>query len=362
MDDSTHFLHIFISLIWHSVTWMFKILNWNLANSETQILFRGLCSTHGIIIKDFLASFHKSEKLFSQGLTKLDANSLLLNDSHFSELQQSQNTIKTHTHTYTYTLNINYTKSHHSLTVTLSTLIHNKSTQQPAAVHPVSTPHGQLGSTWLTTHILEEHGKVRKDKPFIGVHRRWEKRTTYHTGKTWVRTNGPSQDHSQWEVRRNIYQGTAEVLPWEEETIPSLAIICFLSFRQQAQGFHTLLRDRLASICYYGTAYLHCSFMSLYLSLHAAFLVRIPDDSGKCCVPKWQPSTFGKLDVTVLFIRTGHDGITQWTTPSHPTELTGEASHYRIQQWPASLHPDQAIHMHRLTLEVTRHRAPPQQN
>jgi len=136
-----------------------------LANSETQILFRGLCSTHGIIIKDFLASFHKSEKLSSQGLTKLDANSLFLNDSHFSELQQSQNTIKTHTHT----LNINYTKSHHSLTVTLSTFIHDKSTQQPAAVYPVSTPHGQLGRTWLTTHILEEHGKVRKDKPFIGV-------------------------------------------------------------------------------------------------------------------------------------------------------------------------------------------------
>jgi hypothetical protein len=26
-----------------------------------------------------------------------------------------------------------------------------------------------LGSTWITTHILEEQGKVRKDKPFFRV-------------------------------------------------------------------------------------------------------------------------------------------------------------------------------------------------
>jgi hypothetical protein len=97
------------------------------------------------------------EKLLSQGQTKLDANSLFLNDSHFSELQQSQNTINTHTHTF------NYNKTRYSLAVTLSTLIHNKTTHQPTAVYPVITPHGQSGSTWLTTQILETHGKVRKD-------------------------------------------------------------------------------------------------------------------------------------------------------------------------------------------------------
>lgn len=102
------------------------------------------------------------------------------------------------------------------------------------------------------------------------------------------------------------------------------------------------------------------------LSLHTAFLVRIPVDPGKCCVPKWQTSTVGKQDVTVLFIRTGHDGITQWTvqwiTPSHPNEPTRDASHYWTQQWPASLHPDQAIHIQGLTLEATKHQAPMQQN
>lgn len=234
MDDSMHFLHIFISLIWHSVTWMFKILNWNLAISETQIHFRGLCSTHGIIIKDFLTSFHNPEKLFSEGQTKLYANSLFLNDS-----QQSQNTIKTHIHTYT--LNINYTKSHHSLTVTLSTLIHNKSTQQSEAVYPVSIPHGQLGSTWLTTHILRNMGKWEKTNLFLGVHRWWE---TWTTNTTW--------EKHEWEqmvlLRTTVNGKWEEVFIREEETIPSLAIICFLSFRQQTQGFHTLLRDRFASI------------------------------------------------------------------------------------------------------------------
>ena len=86
---------------------------------------------------------------------------------------------------------------------------------------------------------------------FLGVHRRWETwawTTIHHARKTRVRTNGPSQDDSQWEVRRNIYQGTVEMLPQEEESIPTLAIICFLSFRQQTQDFHTLLRDRPASI------------------------------------------------------------------------------------------------------------------
>jgi hypothetical protein len=166
MDDSTHFFHICISLTWHSETWMFKILNWNLVNSETWTPLRGSCSTHGIIIQNFLASFHKPEKLCSQVQTKLDANSLFLNYSHFSGLQQPHNTINTHTH------KINYNKTHHSLTVTLSTLIHNKSTHKPTAVYPVSTPHGQPGSTWLITHILGTQGKVRKDKPFLQVHSR----------------------------------------------------------------------------------------------------------------------------------------------------------------------------------------------
>jgi hypothetical protein len=49
-------------------------------------------------------------------------------------------------------------------------------------------------------------------------------------------------------VRINIYQGTEEVLPQEEETIPSLAKICFLSFRQQTLGFHKLMGDKLASM------------------------------------------------------------------------------------------------------------------
>lgn len=83
----------------------------------------------------------------------------------------------------------------------------------------------------------------------------------YHVGKTWVRTNGPSQDHSQWEVRISIYQGAVEVPPQVEKTVPSLAIICFLSSRQQTQGFHTLLRERFASIS-----------MLLWHSLSALFL------------------------------------------------------------------------------------------
>jgi hypothetical protein len=49
-------------------------------------------------------------------------------------------------------------------------------------------------------------------------------------------------------VRRNIYEGTAEVLPQEEQTVLSLAMIFFLFFRQQTQGFHTLPRDKLSCI------------------------------------------------------------------------------------------------------------------
>jgi hypothetical protein len=74
------------------------------------------------------------------------------------------------------------------------------------------------------------------------------KTTTYHPGRPCERTNGHFKDHSQWEVRRNIYEGTVKVLHQEEVTILSLAMMCFLSFRQQTQGFHTFLRDKLSCI------------------------------------------------------------------------------------------------------------------
>lgn len=344
------------------MTWIFKILNWNLANSETQIQFRHLCSTHGIIIKDFLASFHKTEKLFSQGQTKLDANSLFLNDSHSSGLQQSQNAINTHT------LNINYTKIHHSLTVTPSTLIHNRSTQQPKAVYPASTPHGQLGSTWITTHILEEYANVRKGmwektNIFLGVQRRWE---------TWKWTTNTMQEKHEWEqtffLRTTVNGSEQKYLSGHSRSAASegrdypIFGNNLLPILQAADTGFPYFATRQACLCIsFIMAQLICiaPLWVCSLSLHAAFLARIPVDPGKCCVTKWQTSTDGKLDVTVLFIRTGNVGITQWTvqqtTPPHPNEPTREASHYRTQQWPASLHPACITHSTMTLLISTLH-------
>jgi len=127
MDDLVHFFHILMDLLDDGPSEC-QNPQPKCGHFEACMLFRGLCSTHGVITKGFLSILWVSEATFSRWQQNL-MQVLCSLSSAISQDYKNRRMHLTQTH-----LNVNCTKTQCSVTVTLIKLIHNKSPLQYLAL------------------------------------------------------------------------------------------------------------------------------------------------------------------------------------------------------------------------------------